>query len=913
MAEQDLELAHTTRFSGPHPGSRRRSQYGRILLLASTLLSTLALGSAGAQDAPWARPVGSTSTELSDQGDSKLRTQVLIDADTLAADPERLVVELPDGESLVLWRTSSIDRGPGRLGWWGSFEPVDRQGTSAPATISATLSLRDGLVAGRIDTPSRAIAIEPRADRGHDLVTWTTANWTCGGTQPREPALPLAAQRWNEPSEVTQEGSGGAPTIDVLLLYTPLARDEEGGTAQMETILQNSVDTLTTSFANSNVNAQARLVGTALAPQFAELRNLNPFLRSLRLDPEVASLRAQTGADLVHMIVGRREANGSACGLAYLMLSGDTARSMSNFAFGTVAGNCNIQEVFAHEAGHNLGLNHDPVNTTVGDPDSSLVPFRPYAFGHSFSSRWKTIMSYGGQREIPYFSNPDLQRDGEPLGIPDERDNARTLRDTVSIGAAFWGAGGGGGGTPPASPSDLLATLVPPASAELSWVDNSDDETGFAVEMRPAGEAWQSVASTPADATSARVEALPPDSVIELRLRAVRGRSRSQPSNVVTIETTATSTLPPSLEAHALSTSSIELTWSPAAATEVARATMLAVDARSPVAGWQQVLTVTDAAGRAVVDELSAGSPYTFRLRASSTGLDDVPAQAPKASATTELASEVDCADPGPAAICLLDERFLVSVEWRNHLQANDSGVGRPVGIQDSDQSALFWFFDQSNIELVVKLLDGRPINDSFWAFFGALSDVEYWVTVRDLGGTNEGSRTYHNPPGELCGQADVNAFIEVPDVGASAPTSVRSNSAGVAPWLNRSGAPSAGTGQMGPCEEDEATLCLQEGRFAVQVEWDTPNEPGVTGVGSPLPSLGTNETGFFWFFEPGNVELSIKLLDGRAINDSFWFFWGGLSDVSYRILVRDTVSGNQSVYSNPAGTLCGGSDLEAF
>ena len=42
--------------------------------------------------------------------------------------------------------------------------------------------------------------------------------------------------------------------------------------------------------------------------------------------------------------------------------------------------------------------------------------------------------------------------------------------------------------------------------------------------------------------------------------------------------------------------------------------------------------------------------------------------------------------------------------------------------------------------------------------FFGALSDVEYWLTLRDtaVGGSQ---RTYHNPPKEICGQSDTRAF----------------------------------------------------------------------------------------------------------------------------------------------------------
>ncbi|HEX9669687.1 MAG TPA: hypothetical protein VGC93_09405, partial [Thermoanaerobaculia bacterium] len=65
--------------------------------------------------------------------------------------------------------------------------------------------------------------------------------------------------------------------------------------------------------------------------------------------------------------------------------------------------------------------------------------------------------------------------------------------------------------------------------------------------------------------------------------------------------------------------------------------------------------------------------------------------------------------------------------------------------------------FDASNIELVVKVLDGRPLNGKFWFFYGALSDVEYTLRVTDT--TTGAVRTYHNAPGNLCGRADTAAF----------------------------------------------------------------------------------------------------------------------------------------------------------
>jgi len=44
-----------------------------------------------------------------------------------------------------------------------------------------------------------------------------------------------------------------------------------------------------------------------------------------------------------------------------------------------------------------------------------------------------------------------------------------------------------------------------------------------------------------------------------------------------------------------------------------------------------------------------------------------------------------------------------------------------------------------------------------------------------------------------------------------------------------------------------------------------------------------------------------------------FWFFYGALSNVGYRITVTDQRSGRVKTYDNPAGRLAGFADTFAF
>lgn len=86
-------------------------------------------------------------------------------------------------------------------------------------------------------------------------------------------------------------------------------------------------------------------------------------------------------------------------------------------------------------------------------------------------------------------------------------------------------------------------------------------------------------------------------------------------------------------------------------------------------------------------------------------------------------------------------------------------------------------------------------------------------------------------------------------------------------------------------------------GRFSVGASWRDPRSAG-TGPGRPV-SL-TVDTGAFWFFDPANLELVVKTLDGRTVNGHWWVFAAGLTDVEVELRVEDLGSGVARVYRNP-------------
>jgi len=102
----------------------------------------------------------------------------------------------------------------------------------------------------------------------------------------------------------------------------------------------------------------------------------------------------------------------------------------------------------------------------------------------------------------------------------------------------------------------------------------------------------------------------------------------------------------------------------------------------------------------------------------------------------------------------------------------------------------------------------------------------------------------------------------------------------------------------------------LNGGRFQARVTWRAPGYPPAN-AGQAVPL--TSDTGAFWFFSNGNLELVLKVVDGRPLNGKFWVFYGALSNVEYTITVTDTVTGTVKIYFNPAGQQASVADTAAF
>ena len=98
---------------------------------------------------------------------------------------------------------------------------------------------------------------------------------------------------------------------------------------------------------------------------------------------------------------------------------------------------------------------------------------------------------------------------------------------------------------------------------------------------------------------------------------------------------------------------------------------------------------------------------------------------------------------PDANTLCLENSRFRVTAFWTR--TDNSSGAGNAVSL--SGDSGYFWFFSSTNIELIVKVLDGCSIDSNFWVFAGGLTNVDVMMLVEDT--VTGASQVYLNTQGQ--------------------------------------------------------------------------------------------------------------------------------------------------------------------
>lgn len=211
-------------------------------------------------------------------------------------------------------------------------------------------------------------------------------------------------------------------------------------------------------------------------------------------------------------------------------------------------------------------------------------------------------------------------------------------------------------------------------------------------------------------------------------------------------------TAPANLQAQALSTTSIRLTW-----TDATGETSYRVEMKTLGGTFQQVATADEDETSVDVSGLAPATGYIFRVRAENS------------SGSSAYTSEVLAATDAPVAACVPDAttlcvnngRFQVRTHWRSSTQSGDATA---VALDFAPDSGLFYFFSSTNIEMLVKVLNAciPALGNKYWVFYAATTNVELTVTVTD---TQTGkTRVYFNPLNTAALPVqDTNAFSTCP------------------------------------------------------------------------------------------------------------------------------------------------------
>jgi hypothetical protein len=104
------------------------------------------------------------------------------------------------------------------------------------------------------------------------------------------------------------------------------------------------------------------------------------------------------------------------------------------------------------------------------------------------------------------------------------------------------------------------------------------------------------------------------------------------------------------------------------------------------------------------------------------------------------------------------DRRFEVTMSFNHGAALHGPAFAVPTASLGVSNGGLFWFFNQRNPEMLVKVLEACTVNNRFWVFFTAGTNVGFTVNVRDT--TTGQVKTYGNADNNIAAPVqDTDAF----------------------------------------------------------------------------------------------------------------------------------------------------------
>ncbi len=201
--------------------------------------------------------------------------------------------------------------------------------------------------------------------------------------------------------------------------------------------------------------------------------------------------------------------------------------------------------------------------------------------------------------------------------------------------------------TAPTAPSSLSATAISTTQIDLSWKDNSDNETGFKLERSLDGSSgWTEVASLTANTTTYQNTGLTAATTYYYRVCAYNSGGNSGYTPVVNAKTNSSPPAAPSaLSGKSMSATQINLSWTDNSNDESGFKVEFSLNGTS---GWAEIATVNANTTTYQHTGLTSGTKYYYRVCAYNaignsefSNILNITAGASAPSAPTNLAANV--------------------------------------------------------------------------------------------------------------------------------------------------------------------------------------------------------------------------------------------------------------------------------
>jgi peptidyl-Asp metalloendopeptidase len=266
----------------------------------------------------------------------------------------------------------------------------------------------------------------------------------------------------------SDEAASAADTVDVVLGFTNGLVTKYGSVANANTRLSNLIAITNQGYQNSLITPRVRLVRTVQV-SYTDTNSNEVALEAVTgftctttgctaqtVPTELVPLRTardQYGADLVSLVRPFQAPQHQGCGIAWLLGGGGFTIDSSDAPFGysVVSDGTDVdegdgrtyfcrEETLSHEAGHNMGQQHN-IEDAGTPPDTGMHAYS-YGYREATTTGFYTVMSYrlpnSSQFSINHFGNPAVNYadTGRPTGTA-AADNARSLNLSMPLVAQF--------------------------------------------------------------------------------------------------------------------------------------------------------------------------------------------------------------------------------------------------------------------------------------------------------------------------------------------------------------------------------------------------------------------------------------------------------------------------------------------